>query len=847
MANAAASGTKGLKLTKTPSAGTGGPSKAQRDWVSKLASIGGGGGPSGDSAAPASVEADVALPVGGKESTPAGRDVAASCRITVTNNTQQPLNLTDQGHERGDFMMFPPATLAPGANAQFVSIETPNAKDDGCKGFLVWQLGNPMAAVWRIEWDNPEGQKNTASSTLNPQGAGFSALEQVGQGEENVPINFTISGGPAPSTVPPGPGPGPVPEAKFEPPVEAVPKGGADGAKGGKEAAPAAPASSISGPVGKGGRNKSDDVKAIQTLLNQNGAKLAVDGLIGPQTIKAIGVFQKSNGLAVDGKVDPGGKTWSALTGGGSSGAAAPDAPTGSGASGAGGSAGGAGRSATKTSGKAPAGASTGGGASPGPNGTDIGAAAPDDAPAAPGKSKNKKSGVPDGEVEVGWGDKAIGIKKSKDGTTITIKEDRTLPLLAKNFMVWVIPCYIKGGVKAEIAGSITIGKKTGGGLQATAAGTLELGVGGTGGGITAGPYGAVQLAASNSCSVTYDEKDGLDVQPFTFSITGSGKVGIKVEIDDGPKADINQECFNWELFVVNVGRYSKGKFEFVDMRAGKDLQRLLSGLEAQGPKIEAFVEKYAPDAVKKAAEKGAKWAAESDEAGKIADEVDKGVKYIKDKTGVDVGAGIEEVVQSLIDEHGETSQEATDRVNKEMETFDASVDDFHAVIDASGLKGELKPFRKPEEYNAIVDVWQAETELTVKGKKAPGKWRGMVEALVKTARERKAQQKTQQKAAEQEKKKQEDQAVQAAVAAMEGARPAAQGPGNVLYNKLQKTPNAAANQILIKGQQAYFAAEAKRNEALAASGPAKAQKASEAKALYEQAQATFKSGLQQL
>jgi ElaB/YqjD/DUF883 family membrane-anchored ribosome-binding protein len=84
-------------------------------------------------------------------------------------------------------------------------------------------------------------------------------------------------------------------------------------------------ASSISGSVGKGGKNKADDVAIVQQLLNENGASLEVDGVVGPKTIGAISKFQQSELGFQDGRVDPGGQTWGALTGGG---AASGERPT---------------------------------------------------------------------------------------------------------------------------------------------------------------------------------------------------------------------------------------------------------------------------------------------------------------------------------------------------------------------------------------------------------------------------------------------------------------------------------------------------------------------------------------
>lgn len=77
----------------------------------------------------------------------------------------------------------------------------------------------------------------------------------------------------------------------------------------------------ISGSVGQGGANFQQDVRTVQTLLNKHASRipgmtpLVVDGLIGPKTINAIKMFQKSAvGFPMpDGRVDVGGRTWQAL------------------------------------------------------------------------------------------------------------------------------------------------------------------------------------------------------------------------------------------------------------------------------------------------------------------------------------------------------------------------------------------------------------------------------------------------------------------------------------------------------------------------------------------------------
>jgi hypothetical protein len=85
----------------------------------------------------------------------------------------------------------------------------------------------------------------------------------------------------------------------------------------------AAAAGSLSGSVGQGGSNIEADVVKVQLLLNAQVAKLglpplAVDGDAGDKTITAIRRYQEVvlGRAHPDGRVDVGGGTWKALTGG---------------------------------------------------------------------------------------------------------------------------------------------------------------------------------------------------------------------------------------------------------------------------------------------------------------------------------------------------------------------------------------------------------------------------------------------------------------------------------------------------------------------------------------------------
>lgn len=71
---------------------------------------------------------------------------------------------------------------------------------------------------------------------------------------------------------------------------------------------------SHSAKVGEGGANHPAHVRLVQRLLNdaigrELGELLEVDGIAGARTISAIELFQRLNGLPVDGCIDPSGLT----------------------------------------------------------------------------------------------------------------------------------------------------------------------------------------------------------------------------------------------------------------------------------------------------------------------------------------------------------------------------------------------------------------------------------------------------------------------------------------------------------------------------------------------------------
>lgn len=223
-----------------------------------------------------------------------GADVRSSCLVTVTNQTQHVLTLVDQG---GDFMTFPGRTLQPGASTSCASTETPGLKEQGCKGFLLWELGTPAVATWRVAWDNPEQARNTTEAKLEPPVPGLRSLDQIGQGEENVPVVFTLSGDAAP--VPPVPPIPPIPPIPPTPGIEET-----------DEFNP--PAESRQPTLRKGDKGKDGWVEYLQQLLNSHLViKLELDGDFGAATEKAVVAFQTREKLQVDKVV--GNQTWAAL------------------------------------------------------------------------------------------------------------------------------------------------------------------------------------------------------------------------------------------------------------------------------------------------------------------------------------------------------------------------------------------------------------------------------------------------------------------------------------------------------------------------------------------------------
>lgn len=70
---------------------------------------------------------------------------------------------------------------------------------------------------------------------------------------------------------------------------------------------------SLSGSVGEGGDNKPEDVRIVQELLKEKGYDIAVDGSMGPQTMRTIREFQMNAFRSADGLIEPNKRSWRQL------------------------------------------------------------------------------------------------------------------------------------------------------------------------------------------------------------------------------------------------------------------------------------------------------------------------------------------------------------------------------------------------------------------------------------------------------------------------------------------------------------------------------------------------------
>ena len=470
----------------------------------------------------------------------------------------------------------------------------------------------------------------------------------------------------------------------------------------------------------------------------------------------------------------------------------------------------------------------------------------------APGDGDEEKTTLtratpPPTTKEVGYDDFSLGLKESADGMSLIVKYERKQTVAAQNFKVWVIPCYIKADLKIGIEGEIVINGQGDRQLNLKSGGALELGIGRTSELVTAGPYSEVALTASTKVPTRLSQAREIAMNPFVVDIYGTGKVGIKFELKDSWSSNSDCELANWHLFIVHFGAYQNGAFGPIRVEPGKDMQRLIVALQQAGPAIADAVEKYAPEEVKKAAEDGARWVAESEDAKVVADTTGVVLDKVKEETGVDIGNGAEKVVQFLVDPGGETSQETTERLKKEMEEFNATHGEFQEVMAKSGLQTEFNStlYRTAEDYNAIVDVFHN-----------GGEWRPMVAALVNKCRAKKAAYLADQ--AEKKRREHADADAKAAAelarrvkeseAAMNAALTAANMVGNPLNNRTQGQAGSKARTYWESGMNKYWSpGSAARLQCASLQGEAKIAKAHEATGLLIKARAVFQEGLRMI
>ena len=439
---------------------------------------------------------------------------------------------------------------------------------------------------------------------------------------------------------------------------------------------------------------------------------------------------------------------------------------------------------------------------------------------------------------------------KEKDGVlSITVAYKASKDLAKGNYKVWVVPFYYAATVQVSVEGTGKL-SDTAKSLSVAlkAEGSFETGPGAKTDLFTVGAYGKAKLSAVNNaltvtrCDAPAGGEASWGIEATNISLWATGSVGVKATLKNGPGADLYVDVTNWELVVLSLGKYEKGKFSSVELRPGKDLQRFITAMQNLGRTLSDAVEKYAPESVKQAAVDGATWVAESPEAKQIADDVEKEVKKVEEATGLKVGDGVESVVRDLVDPGGETSAEATERVQREMQEFGNSAEEMRKAMVAAGLEsGPLFRYRTAEEYNEVVDCWGQEAEAAIKGGAKTEKWKSLLVALVEKANARRKAAEEAKRKAESEAKKEVDEAleqqIKAALSTMEAARPKGQGPVNVLNNKLIANPNPDARKKNFEpAWRVWDNAEKARKAALSAQGADKIPLAQQAMQLYLQA-----------
>ncbi len=122
---------------------------------------------------------------------------AVTCRVTVENDSDQTIYLrkeSNSGSEFGEFITNPKKMLKPGDSTDFMYGAAANDPQRQCRGKLFWDVGDPALTQWELMWDNRVQMNNISASFLTPDNVGFHTLDQIDNGDENVPASFTLSG-----------------------------------------------------------------------------------------------------------------------------------------------------------------------------------------------------------------------------------------------------------------------------------------------------------------------------------------------------------------------------------------------------------------------------------------------------------------------------------------------------------------------------------------------------------------------------------------------------------------------------------------------------------------------------
>lgn len=412
------------------------------------------------------------------------------------------------------------------------------------------------------------------------------------------------------------------------------------------------------------------------------------------------------------------------------------------------------------------------------------------------------------GEVERKGGLKFAGKRNADGSTTFGVsKELKKVDVVQQNFKIWVIPCYFKVSISGAVAGEVKVpdGRDQGeGSVKLTASGTIELGVGFAKGNFTAGPYGSIGLEASLPGTLTYSKAKGLTVPPVTLTVTGSGKVGVKVEHKEWGSLDASKEVFSWELYIVNFPVYvhEKGGWQGkVEGKPGKDLQKLIDALVRSGAAFDRAV----------------------------------------DNSLNTIAGGVGKVVEAA---GGDNAMREDNRANEAVERFRAEKNAYLKSIGWDALRKYMVD-ADVRNFEREVDRWAKEVAVNAVSPISRGStdWKAQADAIVAKARTAESKEsvaqgvKTYTDAIKADgKEAHEKEAHKQHVALMKAAEGDAERNGNALSGKKR---NAAADKRFQAGWQ--FREQAKKlNQGEATEGS----KINQAIDLYNKAAAEFKAGL---